>query len=90
MKKLLGSSAAFALVLLLLLLQPNEAGRMLIKGKDEDEDAVRALYQLSGLLAFQILQKGPVRPPGNGCNVVGSYTCSPGQPKGNGRDGEVE
>ncbi|KAI6674870.1 hypothetical protein NL676_002776 [Syzygium grande] len=80
MKKLPRSSAAFALVLLLLLgmwTQPIEARRMLIKGKDEDEEARRANYRPSGLLAFQILQKGPIRPPGNGCGSTGSYTCPP-------------
>ncbi|KAI6674869.1 hypothetical protein NL676_002775 [Syzygium grande] len=83
MKKLLSSSAVFALVLLLLLgtwLQPNEAGRMLITGKKEDQEAVRAKYQLSGLLAFHILQKGQTPPPGNDCRGYsgGGYTCIPG------------
>ncbi|KAL3729621.1 hypothetical protein ACJRO7_026710 [Eucalyptus globulus] len=87
MKKLLSSSAAaFALVLLLLLgmwLQPNEAGRMLVQGKDEaggGGGAAGATYQPSSLLAFQILQKGPVPPSGNPCQRL----CEPPKRK-NGR-----
>ncbi|KAL3729623.1 hypothetical protein ACJRO7_026712 [Eucalyptus globulus] len=79
MKKLLSSPVAtFALVLLLLLgmwLQPNEARRMLIKGKDEGGGrggggAAWATYRPSGLLAFQILQKGPFQHPGNPCQYT--------------------
>ncbi|KAL3729617.1 hypothetical protein ACJRO7_026706 [Eucalyptus globulus] len=71
MKKLLRSSAAaaFALVLLLLLgmwLQPNEAGRMLIKDKDEG----------GGGGAAGIRAKGPVPNPGNPCRYTRS-TCKP-------------
>ncbi|KAI3412860.1 uncharacterized protein J3R85_016875 [Psidium guajava] len=84
MKKQQSSSAACALVLLLLLgiwSRPNEAGRVFIKGRDEGEGAVRADYRLSGVLAFQILQKGPVRPPGNSCAGPGCYTVPPKPPK---------
>ncbi|KAL3729613.1 hypothetical protein ACJRO7_026702 [Eucalyptus globulus] len=85
MKKLLSSSAAaaFALVLLLLLgmwLQLNEAGRMLIEGKADGGGggggAAGATYRLSGLLAFQILQKGPVPGPGNPCHYS-AHGCDP-------------
>ncbi|KAL3729619.1 hypothetical protein ACJRO7_026708 [Eucalyptus globulus] len=80
MKKLLSSSAAaFALVLLLLMgmwLQPNEAGRMLIKDKDEGGGGgvAGATYRPSSLLAFQIRAKGPVPNPGNPCRYTRS-TC---------------
>lgn len=93
MKKLLSSPVAtFALVLLLLLgmwLQPNEARRMLIKGKDEGGGrgggAAWATYRPSGLLAFQILQKGPVSDPGNPCHYA-ARGCKP--PKGKNGRGE--
>ncbi|KAI6678675.1 hypothetical protein NL676_039471 [Syzygium grande] len=81
MKKLLSSSVAFTLVLLLLLgmwLRPNEAGRMLVQGEDGGGGAARANYQPSGRLAFQILQKGPVRGPGNPCHYCfGRGGCKP-------------
>ncbi|KAI3412863.1 uncharacterized protein J3R85_016878 [Psidium guajava] len=68
--KLLSSSAAFALVLLLLLgmwLQTNEAGRVPTEGREGDDGAgARAKYRLTGFLSRQILQKDTSPPPGNG------------------------
>ncbi|KAF8006402.1 hypothetical protein BT93_K0645 [Corymbia citriodora subsp. variegata] len=58
-------SGAMAVIMLLLMgsmmVQQNEACRLL------GEEA-RALQ---GLLPLQALQKGPVRPPGNGCSYTG-------------------
>ncbi|KAI6674867.1 hypothetical protein NL676_002773 [Syzygium grande] len=45
-------------------------GRMLVKREEEDEEAVRAKYQLNGLLAFYILPKGKTPPHGNHCGYT--------------------
>ncbi|KAI3412859.1 uncharacterized protein J3R85_016874 [Psidium guajava] len=79
--KLLSSSAAFALVSLLLLgmwLQTNEAGRVPTEGKEGDDGAgARATYQLTGFLSRQILQKGRTPPTGNPCHYGSGGRCKP-------------
>ncbi|KAI6674875.1 hypothetical protein NL676_002781 [Syzygium grande] len=58
-------SSSMAVIMLLLMgsmmVQQNEACRLL------SEEA----WARQGLLLLQALQKGPVRPPGNGCSYTG-------------------